>query len=131
MVSEQTVRNQFAIWETDNPIPFFDDLPENITFKVCGSLNPLRGTYTSRDQVLETFGKLSSRFAGPFRTTITSVLVSGEYGIVEGVMRNVSKGGFHFEQEICWISRYEGDVIVEVRLYVDSAAEKAVMEEAE
>lgn len=129
MPTEQVIRAQFAPWSTNDPLPFFAALPENISFTVCGSLNPLRGHYTTRDQVTETFGKLVSRFVEMPTGRVTNVIASSEFGVVEMLNEGVTKGGFNFSQSMCWICRYVGDECVEIRIYVDSAAEKHIFEE--
>ena len=129
MLSEGLVRAQFAPWETSNPLPFFDILADNVYWIVSGKLNPLSGAYNSKNEVLDVFGRLTARFAGPPTSKITNVLTSGDYAVVEMTLHAVSKGGNDFDEQLCWVCRYEGEKCVSVMLYVDSAAEKQLFEE--
>lgn len=129
MVSEEFVRAEFAPWESGDPTAFFEKLPDNISWTVNGKLNPLAGHYTSKADVLATFGRLISKLAGPPACKITNLLTSGDYAVVEADFKSVSKGGNSYDQNICWICRYEGTLCVEVRIYVDTAGELALFEE--
>jgi len=54
-----------------------------------------------------------------------------DWAIVEYTATATTKKGASFNQNFCWICRYEGDKIVEVRMYEDSALVKSVLEENE
>lgn len=129
MVSQRTVTDDFAIWESDNPIPFFDKLTEDVSWTIRGRLNPLSGHYTSRADVLGVFQQLSSKFAGPPNCKIVSTFVNGDWTVVEMSLDVMSKEGYNFYEDLCFVCRYEGDSIAEVRLYVDTAAEIKLMSE--
>jgi ketosteroid isomerase-like protein len=129
MPSEDFVRSHFAPWESDNPISFFDTLPDNVSWIITGKLNPKSGHYNSRAEVLEVFGSLMSKLSASPTCKITNVLTSKDYGVIEMDFHAVSKGGNDFDQDLCWVCRYEGDKCVAVKLYVDTAAEKQLFEE--
>ena len=129
MVSEQFVREHFACWETENPIPFFDSLPENFTWTVAGAINPLKGSYTSKEQCLEAFAQLMSKLTEPPVCKIINVLVSGDYAVVEMSSKEKSKAGKTYDELMCFIVRYEGDNVVEIRMYADTAVEKEIFDE--
>lgn len=129
MVSEDSVRSQFEDWEKGDPTAFFNTLSENVSWTVNGKLNPLAGHYTSKEDALGAFGQLSSKLSGPPTCKIKNLLISGDYAVVEMDFSTVSKGGKNYDQCICWVCRYEGTVCVEVKIYVDTAWEKALFEE--
>jgi len=130
MVAKDTVRDDFAIWESDNPIPFFDKLAENVSFIVRGRLNPLAGHYNSRSQVLEVFQRLSSGFTAPPTCKVTNIFVDGDGAVVEMSLDAMTKSGYNFYEDLCFVCKYAGNSIVEVRIYVDTAAEIKLMSEA-
>ena len=131
MVTEAFVRAEFAPWESENPIPFFEKLPDNISWTVSGSINPLRGHYTSKAEVLAVFGKLISKFATPTTFKVTNVLPSGDYAVVEMTSHGVSNGGVVYDLDLCWVCQYENGVCVAVKVYPDTAAEKQIFEETQ
>lgn len=129
MVSEQFVREQFGSWETDNPVPFFESLPEKFTWTVTGAINPLRGIYTSKEQCLQAFGQMMSKLTAPPVCKIVHVLASGDYAVVEMTTTEESKAGKTYDEAMCFVVRYEGDKIAEMRMYADTAVEKEIFEE--
>jgi hypothetical protein len=78
MITEHFVRAQFASWESGDPSPWFQSLPEKGYFHVCGTLNPPAGTYQSKAEVLATNETVISKFSGSPVGKITNVLVSGD-----------------------------------------------------
>ena len=129
MVSEQLVREQFAHWETDNPFPFFDSLPDKFTWLVAGAINPLKGVYTSKEQCLEAFAQLMSKLTGPPVSKIVNILVTGDYAVIEMSSKETSKAGKMYDELMCFVVRYEGDNLVEIRMYADTAVEKEIFDE--
>jgi uncharacterized protein len=122
-LTEDFIRSEFAPWESENPVPFFDKLSDNVSWTISGKLNPCAGVYNSKAAVIELFGKLMSKLSGPPICKITNVLTAGDYAVVEMDFHSVSKGGIDFDQQLCWVCRYEGKEWVMVRLYVDTAGE--------
>ena len=55
----------------------------------------------------------------------------GDWAIVEMSFDAITKGGFNYYEDICFICRYEQETIVEVRLYVDTAGEIKVFSESQ
>jgi len=130
MVSEAFIRAEFAPWETENPIPFFEKLPDNISWTVNGTFNALAGHYDNKNDILAAFGKLMFKFVKPPTLKITNVLPSGDHAVVEMTSHGISNGGKEYNQTLCWVCRYEGDTCVVVRIYVDTAAEIRLFEES-
>jgi len=60
---------------------------------------------------------------------ITNVLVSGDSAVVEIFFQAVAKNGWKFEQEMCFVCKYEKEICVSVRMYTDSAAEAKLFDE--
>jgi uncharacterized protein len=129
MLTEEYVRESFAPLETGKA-SFLAYLSENITWTLTGKLTPLSGTYTSKPEVItKILGPVSARMATPLAFKVTSVLVAGDWGIVEFTGSGTTKGGNEYIQDLCWICRYQGGFIVEVREYLDSALLKALFDE--
>ena len=129
MVTEALVRADFQPWLTNDPTPYFDNLPENIVWTVTGKGHPLAGRFNSKTEVIELFGRLKSRLATPIECKITNVLTAGDWGIVEMTGHATTKGGNSYDQELVWLCRYEGDKCVEVRFYTDTLEYQRVFDE--
>jgi ketosteroid isomerase-like protein len=135
MPTEEFVRAQFAPWETPDPISWFATaLADNIKWTILGKTNPLAGVYNSRDEVLSVFGTLMSKMAGPPNGKIESIIASGDYAVVEMSFSAPTKSPLPeyesagFEEDMCWVCKYEGDTIVELRCYIDTLGEKILFE---
>ena len=129
-LTEEYVHAEFAHFENANGPAFLENVADNVSWTAKGSANPLRGHYTSKAEVAKNiFGRMIPKMATPMRAKVTSVLISGDWAIVELKGEGTSKGGNSYDQELCWICRYEKGKIVEARVYLDSALVKAILEE--
>ena len=129
MVSEEVVRKTFAPLIT-NEGSFLSHLADNVSWTLTGHDDPLAGHYSSKtDVAAKVFAPIYQKIAGPLAAKIVSLLISGDWAIVEFTARGETKGGNVYAQELCWICRYEGEMIVEVREYLDSAQVKRILEE--
>ena len=88
-----------------------------IAWHICGTLNPKAGTYSTiqSPQVIAVFEELMSKYAGPPDCEIRNVLASGESVVAAIFYRAIAKNGWHLEQELCWVLKYQGGVCVAVR----------------
>ena len=129
MVTEEVVRKTFSPIET-NEGSFPSYLADNISWTLTGQDTPMAGHYTTKADLLErVFMSIYARMDGPLKSKITSILISGDWAVVEIKTEGVTKKGNKYVQEFCWICRYEGEIIVEVREYLDGARLKRLLEE--
>jgi uncharacterized protein len=131
MPSEQFVRDHFALWEKGDET-FGNHVDDNASFKMTGHGTPLCGTYTPKR---EFFGKypalLAQRLSTKVSRKITNVIAMGDYAIVEFVSSGSGKLRGHYEVEVVWICKYNGDKLIEVTAYMDSAIVKQGFDENE
>jgi ketosteroid isomerase-like protein len=66
---------------------------------------------------------------GGLKPQVQRVYVFGDVAIMEVKTFGTGKCGNKYEMEACWICRFEGDKIVEVTAYQDSALAKRMLEE--
>jgi uncharacterized protein len=129
MVSEDIVRKTFAPLVT-NEGSFLDHIADNVSWTLTGRDDPLGGNCTSKAEVAaKIFAPIYQKIDGVLKAEIVSVLISGDWAIVEFTASGTTKKGNEYFQELCWVCRYEGDMIVQVREYLDSAQIKRVLEE--
>ena len=83
MPTEEFVRAEFAPWETDDPSPYFANMPDNVCWTVTGKDHPTAGQHKSKAEALAVFGCLMSKLATPMACKITNVLASGDWAVVE------------------------------------------------
>lgn len=132
MVTVEFVKKTFAPLEEGDPPSFFAHVADNISWTVTGSEDPFAGHYNSKvDIITKTLKRITDCMATPIQRKVTNVLTCGDWAIVEYTSTATTKKGFSFNQHFCWICRYDGDKIVELRMYEDSALVKRVLEENE
>lgn len=120
-ISAARVREIFAKLATSPPDGFFEHVADNVNWSVLGT-HPLAGQYTSKREFRNaTFARLSKLFDGGLPLFTRSVLVDGDQAAVELYSHATTRGGLPFNNEYCWICRFEGEQIVEVHTYLDSA----------
>jgi uncharacterized protein len=84
--------------------------------------HPLAGRYRSRESFVQaTFARLAGVLEGGVRLRVEHLFVDGDTTIAELSALSRTNEGARFDNRYCWVCRFEGDVIVEVRAYLDSA----------
>jgi uncharacterized protein len=120
-LDEQTVRRIFADLEHGEGDAFFSHVADDVDWTVMGT-HPLAGHYSSKAAFKAgTFSKLAKVLPGGVQLEVTHAFVSGDIAVVELVSRATARNGMRFDNHYCWTVRFDGDTIVEVRAYLDSA----------
>jgi len=115
------VHDVFRNLETSNENAFFTHVADNVDWIVEGT-HPLAGHYHSKaDFLANTFEKLAKVLPHGAQLHVEHALVSGEWAVVELHSLATAKNGLRFDNWYCWVCRFEGGKIVEVRAYLDSA----------
>jgi uncharacterized protein len=132
MVSSQYVRSIFEALANGDTPTFFNNVADNVSWRVTGTDNPLSGHYHSKQEfVPKTFQRLGKCMEGGMKLKVVNVLVDGDTAAVELKADATAKSGSVFANEYCWVCRFEGEKIVEVRAYLDSALVKRILDENE
>ena len=120
-IDEQTVRSIFAGLEHGDGDTFFEHVADDVDWTVMGT-HPLAGHYPSKRAFEEgTFSKLGKALPGGAQLQITNMIISGDTAVVELVSDATARNGMRFDNHYCWVTRFDGETIVEVRAYLDSA----------
>jgi len=105
----------------DDSDAFFAHVADDVDWTVMGT-HPLAGRYRSkRDFIEHTFARLAKALPHGAQLTLTHALVDGEFAAVELHSHVHAANGMLFDNRYCWVCRFKGDTIVEVRAYLDSA----------
>ena len=75
-----------------------------------------------------TFRRLSRFLPGGVALFVDHLYVSGDTAVVEMHANATDLRGEPFDNVYCWVCRFQGDVIVEVRAYVDTELVQAVFD---
>jgi ketosteroid isomerase-like protein len=130
-IDAETVRRVFAHLESSAGDRFFEHVAGDVDWTVQGT-HPLAGRYTSMREFREsTFGRLNKILPGGTQLLVQNVLTDGDWAVVELRSMATARNGLRFDNRYCWITRWSGETIVEVRAYLDSALVQRVIDENE
>ncbi|WP_328889229.1 nuclear transport factor 2 family protein [Streptomyces sp. NBC_00316] len=100
---------------------FWARVADDVDWTVEGT-HPLAGRYHSKKEfVAATFTRLAGLLQGGVKLKVEHLYVDGDTTIAELLSTSTSNEGAPFANRYCWVCRFEGDTIVEVRAYLDSA----------
>jgi uncharacterized protein len=115
------VHDIFKNLETGDGGAFFTHVADDVDWIVEGT-HPLAGHYHSKaDFLAHTFEKLGKVLPQGTQLHVEHALVSGDWAVVELHSLATAKNGLRFDNRYCWVCRFRGDKIFEVRAYLDSA----------
>src|SRR4029077_1329577 len=124
------VRDIFKSLETGDGHEFFSHVADDVDWIVEGTL-PLAGHYHRKaDFLAHTFEKLGKVLPQGTQLHVEHALVSGDWAVVELHSLATAKNGLRFDNLYCWVCRFTGDKIVEVRAYLDSALVARLFQES-
>ncbi len=120
MMNKQEVTALFAHLEQGDGEKFFEQVADDVDWTVEGT-HPLAGHYNSKQDFLAgTFTKLGRVLPEGTQLTVKNVLMDGDWAIVELRSMARAQNGMRFDNRYCWVCRFAGNRIVEVRAYLDS-----------
>jgi ketosteroid isomerase-like protein len=121
----------FAHLETGGSDEFFARVADDVSWTVMGT-HPLAGRYRSKaDFRAATFARLNEVLRDGVLLRLTHLIVQGEWAVVELEALSTALNGKPFANRYCWLCRFDGQTIVEVRAYLDSALVAQVLAENE
>jgi ketosteroid isomerase-like protein len=119
--SEAQVRELFGHLESGDGDRFFAAVADDVSWTVMGT-HPLAGEYADKAGFREaTFARLNTVLREGVLLRVTHVLISGDWAVVELEALSTALNGKPFANRYCWVCRFDDEVIVEVRAYLDSA----------
>jgi uncharacterized protein len=130
-ITHKKVEKLFNYLKTGQNELFFQQVAPDVQWSVMGH-HPLAGTYHNKeDFISHTFQRLNKILKEGVVLEFKNIFIDGEVAIVEMESLSMALNGKPFNNTYCWITRFENDVIVEVRAYVDSALVQKVIDENE
>lgn len=119
-MQESRIRELFEGLGDGRQDEFFAHVADDVDWTVKGT-HPLAGRYPTKAEFFEaTFARLNPRMREGVVLEVTNVIVEGDWAVVELVSRSTQLNGEAFDNEYCWVVRFDGELIVEVRAYLDS-----------
>lgn len=126
------VEKLFGFLETGDSAKFFEHVADDVDWTVMGT-HPLAGQYQSKDEFVKaTFDRLNPLMVeGVAVLKVNHILISGDEAAVEMTSLSTARNGRPFDNIYCWVVRFHGATIVEVRTYVDSVVVQRLIDENE
>ena len=125
------VRELFAHLESGEADAFFAHVADDVEWTVMGT-HPLAGEYHSKAEFrASTFARLNKVLREGVLLRVTHLIVQGESAVVELEALSTALNGMPFANRYCWVCRFAGETIVEVRAYLDSALVAQLLAENE
>jgi ketosteroid isomerase-like protein len=120
--SEEERRQLFAQRaDPANRSRFFDRVADDVHWTVMGT-HPRAGTYTSKQNFLRrTFERLDPLMRDQVRLEVAHLYLANDVAIAELRASSRAIDGEAFDNTYCWVCHFDGEQIVEVRAYLDSA----------
>ena len=105
----------------DTRARFWERVADNVDWTVAGT-HPLAGRYSGKaDFVSATFERMTAVFQEPATLELEHLHLAGDWAIAElRFVARTNDGGI-YDNPACWVCRFDGEQIVEVRAYLDSA----------
>jgi uncharacterized protein len=123
------VRQIFRNLDSGDGSGFFEHVSDDVDWIVEGT-HPLAGHYHSKTEFLaHTFHKLAKVLPHGAQLHVQHLLLSDDWAVVELRSEAIAKDGLRFDNRYCWVCRFAGGRIVEVRAYLDSALVVRLFEE--
>jgi ketosteroid isomerase-like protein len=99
---------------------FWDRVADDVDWTVEGT-HPLAGRYHTKKQFVEaTFVRIARLLPDGVKLEIEHLHVDGDTTIVELRSISTTKEGTEYANHYCWVCRFDGETIVEVRAYLDT-----------
>lgn len=128
-IAAEAARDIFAKLEQGNGAGFFDHVADDVDWTVMGT-HPLAGRYRRKAGFrAATFERLNKALRDGPQLRVVNLLMAEGWAVVELRSDAVAKNGTRFDKRYCWLVRFVGPTIAEVRAYLDSALVQRVLDE--
>lgn len=110
-----------ALADPDTAEQFFAHVADDVHWTVMGT-HPLAGVYEDKNAFRRaTFDRLAPLMREGVRLEVEHAHEAGDTVIVELRATSTTREGAPFDNRYCWVCRFDGEQIAEVRAYLDSA----------
>jgi uncharacterized protein len=100
--------------------PFLDCFADDVVWTIVGT-TPWSRSYRGAAEVRAMLSALQARLDGPYRMRVERFVTAGEWVVVQGKGDNVLLTGDRYDNTYCWVCRLEGERLVELTEYMDTA----------
>jgi ketosteroid isomerase-like protein len=118
--NKQLLQNVFAELAKGNGRPFVDSMADDFSWTITGQTKWSR-TYAGKHVVIkELLAPLRELFANQYTATAQRVLAEDDYVVVQCRGNVTTKSGKPYNNEYCWVIRFEDGKMRELTEYLDT-----------
>ncbi|HEV7765290.1 MAG TPA: nuclear transport factor 2 family protein [Thermoanaerobaculia bacterium] len=119
--NKDLIRVAFDELSNGNSRALLDLMADDVTWRVMGT-TPWSRTYVGKTSVIyDLLRPLGAQLVDRYRASAERVLSDGEFVIVQAIGNATTKLGVPYNNEYCFVYRFEDGLIREVTEYLDTA----------
>jgi ketosteroid isomerase-like protein len=120
MDNKQRVQYVMSVMSQGRIGPLFEAMAENVTWRWMG-VSQWSRTFEGKQAVVDTlFGGATDTLSPGSSVEVNFVHADGDYVVVEHSGRNALPDGRRYDNNYCWVFRFQNGLIQEVREYMDT-----------
>jgi ketosteroid isomerase-like protein len=120
MDNRQLMREVMEAMAAGTLQPLFDAMADDVTWRWMG-VGQWSRTFEGKQVVLrDLFGGVAEGLAGSFSVEVHRILADGDHVVVEHTGHNETPDGRRYDNNYCWVCRFDGGLIREIREYMDT-----------
>ena len=120
MHHKQRVRDVMEAMSQGRVAPLFEAMAEDVTWRWMG-VDQWSRSFEGKQTVVDTlFGGASETLAPSSSVEVHGIHGDGDCVVVEHSGRNELPDGRRYDNNYCWVFRFQGGLIQEVREYMDT-----------
>jgi ketosteroid isomerase-like protein len=120
MDHRETVQRFMGAMADGDLQPMFDAMHEDVSWRWMGVRQWSKTFVGKRDVVQELFGGAAETLSGSFSVVVHGILADGDCVVVEHTGRNQTPDGRPYHNNYCWVLEFDGELIREIREYMDT-----------
>ena len=118
----------FAETSKGNGQPFVEVLADDVIWTIKGSTSWSKSYVGKRAVLKELLGPLNAQLADGNTITASRLIAEDDLVVVEGQGHNRTKTGKTYANSYCWVFRFQGDKVIELTEYADTALIESVLQ---
>jgi ketosteroid isomerase-like protein len=125
--NKQLLEHIYTELSKGNSSPFLENLAEDVSWTIMGTTRWSK-TYEGKQAILtELLGPLFAQFADQYTATAHRFIAEDDLVVVEVSGRVTTKSGKPYNNSYCYIFRFDGGKIQEVKEYLDTQLAVSVL----
>ena len=124
---KKLLQTAFEALAEGDPTPFLDLLTDDVVWTVTGT-TALSGVYRGKAALhADLLGPVFAKFATQYRSVPSRFIAEDDIVVVETRGDVMTTSGERYDNNYCYVCRFDGDRIVEVTEYLDTDLVRRVL----